>query len=134
MTHLNQSFKHFCALGVRSVSEFVTPAVTTESSVEAYELVLDGAGCFPRDLVTRRTVEEVRSGGGAWGKREPADLMEGLSARPAPQDTDRDGMADQWEAANGLDSSNGDDHSHVMDSGYTAIEEYCNGLAAVLLR
>ncbi len=134
MTHLNPSFKHFCALGVRWPSEFSTPFVTTQSSLEAYELVLERAGCFPRDIVTRRTVEEVRSRTGAWGKREPADLMEGLSARPAPPDADRDGMADVWETSNGLDPANSNDHSRVMSSGYTAIEEYCNGLAAGLLR
>ena len=134
MTDRDSSFKHFCARGVRWKTEFSTPIVATQSSLEAYESVLEGAGCFPRDFVTNRTVEEVRSGGGAWGKREPKDMMAGLAARPAPADTDRDGMADAWEAANGLNPADSDDHSRIMKSGYSAIEEYCNGLARDLLQ
>ena len=52
---------------------------------------------------------------------------------PPPVDADADGMADDWEAANGLDAANPGDHATVMASGYTAIEEYVNGLSDQLV-
>jgi hypothetical protein len=79
--------------------------------------------------VTRRTIEEVKNGTGAWGRHESGDLMTGLVVQAPPVDTDNDGMMDAWERANGLDPSESTDHNTVMESGYTAIEEYCNMLA-----
>ncbi|HLA38666.1 MAG TPA: pectate lyase precursor [Candidatus Glassbacteria bacterium] len=134
LVDLSPSFQHYTPLGMRSRTEFTVPPVTTQGAVDAYYLVLEEAGCFPRDSLSRRTVTEVRSRGGAWGKREVGDLMAGLTVRQAPQDTDGDGMPDRWETANGLDPADGADHSRVMASSYTAIEEYCNALAARLLR
>ncbi|MEA1997695.1 MAG: hypothetical protein U9N45_08640, partial [Gemmatimonadota bacterium] len=61
------------------------------------------------------------------------DLLAGLVVGTHPGDSDKDGMADVWERANGLDTSDGTDHSTVMESGYTAIEEYCNMLAQRLI-
>ena len=55
--------------------------------------------------------------------------MEDLVPAPAPQDSDNDGMADAWELAHGLDSTDNDDHTTIMPSGYTAIEVYINELA-----
>jgi hypothetical protein len=106
--------------------------ISTQTAAESYEAVLAQAGTFPRDALTNRTIEEVRQGGGQWGADEPDDLLEGLSTAQAPADDDRDGMADDWEEANGLDPDDGDDHSTTMPSGYTAIEEYINGLAEEL--
>jgi hypothetical protein len=103
--------------------------VTTQSSTDALALVLEKAGGLPHDVVTRRVLEELAARGGDWGMHEPADLMEGLTPGEPPADADNDGMADAWETTNGLDPSNGADHSVVRPSGYTAIEEYINGLA-----
>ncbi|WP_370476330.1 LamG-like jellyroll fold domain-containing protein [Tamlana flava] len=49
---------------------------------------------------------------------------------PAPQDTDNDGMPDEWEDANGLDKNNGADALAVSISNapYFNIEVYINGL------
>ena len=59
--------------------------------------------------------------------------MTGLAVQPAPIDSDNDGMMDAWERANGLDASDSTDHNSVMESGYTAIEEYCNMMAQRLV-
>ncbi|MBW7998481.1 MAG: pectate lyase precursor [Candidatus Glassbacteria bacterium] len=134
LTNISASFSHYCPLGVRSRAEFATPPVTTQPSRDAYHLVLERAGCFPRDVLTRRTVAEVRSRSGDWGKREPDDLMAGLAAAQSPTDSDRDGMADSWERINGLNPADSSDHTRIMQSGYTAIEEYCHRLASRLLR
>jgi hypothetical protein len=42
-------------------------------------------------------------------------------------------MADAWEQENGLSPGDANDHTTVMPSGYTAIEEYVNDLADGLL-
>lgn len=103
--------------------------VTTQSAQDAYELVLDHAGAFPRDSVTARDVRETRERTGMWGARMPADYMLGLTPGEAPVDSDDDGMPDVWEQDHGLDSADGSDHNEVMSSGYTAIEEYINEVA-----
>ncbi|MFC1613706.1 hypothetical protein ACFL5K_00245, partial [Gemmatimonadota bacterium] len=61
------------------------------------------------------------------------DLMTGLVVHSSPTDTDGDGMMDSWERANGLNPSDSADHNMIMDSGYTAIEEYCNELARKII-
>jgi hypothetical protein len=110
------------------------PKVTTHKPTEAYERVLAEAGAFPRDAVTRRTIEEVRAGTGDWGRREPGGgLMAGLKPTEAPLDTDRDGMPDEWEKSSGLDPK-GDDSSKTMPGGYTAIEAYVNQRADSLAK
>ncbi len=124
----------------RSASEFDFDGVTedyrvvmTESPQEAYDAVLAEAGAFPRDVVALRSVSETEDRTGEWGARDPGDLMEGLEPTEPPLDADDDGMADEWESSHGLDPQDGTDHSEVMGSGYTAIEEYINELADALL-
>jgi hypothetical protein len=108
--------------------------VTTHPSTEAYELVLSKAGAFPRDAFTTQTVNEVRTRTGGWSPPLPSNLVVGLSPGTPPADGDGDGMADAWESARGLSPANGADHATVMPSGYTAIEEYVNELADLLVR
>jgi pectate lyase len=119
--------------GSKATTPAVTPTLTTHSPAEAYELVLTNAGCFPRDTVSRRTVDEVRNKGGMWGRDQPEDLMVGMRWVPPVTDRDRDGMADSWEGSHGLDPADSMDHATVMASGYTAVEEYANMLAAELI-
>jgi pectate lyase len=121
--------EYYAGKGRKAPSEFEVPPVETHSPEEAYRLVLAQAGCFPRDAVTTRTVEEVKNGGGKWGRHVPQDLLENLTAAQPPVDSDADGMPDAWETSRGLDPADGRDHGAVMQSGYTAIEEYCHELA-----
>ncbi|WP_437950499.1 pectate lyase precursor [Sorangium sp. So ce296] len=107
--------------------------VTTHRAEDAYRLVLAQAGALPHDVVTKGVLRNIERRDGAWGARYVNNLMEGLTPGTAPADADRDGMADAWERAHGLSSSNANDHSRVMPSGYTAIEEYINELAAALI-
>ena len=58
--------------------------------------------------------------------------MEGLTPGTPPADADGDGMPDEWEDAHGLDAAK-DDSATVMESGYTAIEEYVNAVAEGLV-
>jgi hypothetical protein len=109
------------------------PKVTTHRAIEAYEAVLKQAGAFPRDAVTRQTIEEVRAGTGDYGRREPeGGLMAGLKPVEPPRDTDRDGMPDAWEQRHDLDPAK-DDSAKVMPGGYTAIEVYLAEAADALV-
>jgi len=119
--------------GNRAPEPAETPPVTTQSPQQAYELVLAKAGAFPRDFITVRCIEEVKTGTGTWGRRAIPDLMRGLTPTQPPEDSDSDGMPDDWEASHGLDPADGTDHRRIMTSGYTAIEEYCNERAEKFL-
>ncbi len=112
--------------------DFSSVPVTVHSSEIGYDLVLAGAGAFPRDAMELENIQEIRDGTGLWGARIPIDLSAGLTTIAAQADSDNDGMPDAWESQNGLSTSTPDD-TMVMASGYTAIEEYLNDLAQQLL-
>ncbi|HET6429446.1 MAG TPA: hypothetical protein VFJ30_13610, partial [Phycisphaerae bacterium] len=61
----------FRAYPIRCQKPWPAPPVATHTANEAYELVLAQAGCLPRDAVSERTVREVRSGSGSWGRHDP---------------------------------------------------------------
>lgn len=116
--------KYYAPFGRKADNEFPVAKVTTHTPQTAYELVLQRAGCIPRDDVSRRIVREVRTGTGSWGHAAAEPLSRDLpSQRPLP-DSDDDGMPDSWEKAHGLDPNDRADHSQRMPSGYTAIEKY----------
>jgi hypothetical protein len=129
----HDGLRYYAKSGRKAEKEFDVPKVTTHTPAEAYELVLREAGGLPRDAVTRRTVDEVRAGTGSWGRKPQKDLLDGLTPGRPPKDSDGDGMPDVWEAARGLDPKDPADHAKAMRSGYTAVEDYCNELAAKLL-
>lgn len=116
-----------------------TAPVNAHSAQEAYKLVTERAGCFPRDRVTKRTFEELVLGTGRWGRNGPsaptdAWYLEGLRVEKAPQDSDGDGIPDDWEAAHGLNKADPKDYQKRMPSGYAAIEEYLNDRAQRVIR
>ncbi len=113
--------------------------VKTHSAEEAYRLVSEQAGCFPRDRVTVRTIHELKSGTGKWGRHAPDNptdewYFQGMTIDKAPIDSDGDGMPDEWELKHGLNKSDPNDNNKIMPSGFHAIEEYINDRAALLLR
>ncbi|MBI4722107.1 MAG: T9SS type A sorting domain-containing protein [Candidatus Stahlbacteria bacterium] len=112
-------------------SPVATPFVTTYPVLAAYDTVLKYAGCFPRDTVTRRMINDTKNRTGVYGIQR-SNLMAGLTVLPRLQDTDDDGMPDSWEDNNGLDKYTPDNNT-IMVSGYTAIEEYINYIADSLI-
>ena len=98
--------------------------VTTQPCGEAYGLVLDRAGAWPRDTTTRRTVHEVRTRTGEWGLSGPFEYFAEREDGPtsATRDRDRDGMSDAWERANGLDPADASDGSKIVPRGVPAGE------------
>ena len=106
--------------------------VTTYRPEQAYRLVLARGGCFPRDAVTKRVINDIKKSTGSWGRKDQKNLMEGLKPGKAPRDSDNDGMPDKWETAHRLDKTR-NDANRKMPSGYTAVEEYLNELAGKMI-
>lgn len=125
--------------GPKAGKAWSAPSVTTQTAEEAYALVLAHAGCLPRDVVSRRTIEEVSGGTGSWGRHDPpGGLMAGLKPGKPPVDTDGDGMPDAWERAHNLNPRDPSDANGTVPAGasendrhkgYTYIEFYINELA-----
>ncbi len=120
-----------------------TPKIELVDAKEAFKLVLAKAGCWPRDRVTQRSIDEVKSKTGAWGRNgplKPTDewFLEGLTPGRAPTDSDGDGMPDAWEQSHKLDSKDPTDASNLVPAGkslrdrhlkYSYLEFYLNELA-----
>lgn len=122
--------------------------VTTHSAEDAYERVLAYAGAsLSRDSYDELIVSDTRNGAASFtGKGvskglinsqddlKPSDAADGWSAWPTlnstdtPADTDRDGIPDAWELANGLDPNDASDGNLLTDEGYTMLEVYLASL------
>jgi pectin methylesterase-like acyl-CoA thioesterase len=111
--------------------------VRTVSAERAYALVLADVGAIlpKRDSVDIRVIEDVRTGTATFGNGKGVILHQDdvggwpeLKSQPAPEDSDSDGMRDEWESKFGLDPKNANDNIQDKDKdGYTNIEEYLNG-------
>jgi hypothetical protein len=114
-------------LSATSPTPYTVPTVTTHTVLEAYDLVLDKSGAWPRDAMNVRTVNEVQTRTGGYGKTDDPKIQDG----PAPPaDADMDGMPDFWESGMGLNPNDSSDARGDLDGdGYTNIEEYINDLA-----
>lgn len=115
--------------------------IPVQSATDAYEDVMQKAGAsYKRDTMDQRIISDVRNrtgrfvdvqGGfphgtafeltiGAW----PA-----LQSLPAPADTDRDGIPDEWEKQNGLNPADPADASRTsLHVYYANIEVYINSV------
>jgi pectate lyase len=110
--------------------------INQQTAEDAYSAVLDHAGCsFPtRDSVDERIIEEVRNGTANYGDNglitHPNDVggWPTLTSAPAPDDTDHDGMPDNWEMAKGLNPNDPGDRNGIGEGGYTNLEVYLNGM------
>ncbi|MBN1302430.1 MAG: T9SS type A sorting domain-containing protein [Melioribacteraceae bacterium] len=121
---------------------FPIAEVSTQDPEEAYLLVLQFAGATlpKRDAVDSRIAEEVMTGsatfGGVYGSGtgiiDSQNEVGGwpvLYSAPAPEDSDHDGMPDNWETANGLTEGDPEDRNGDLDGdGYTNLEEYLNSI------
>ena len=113
-----------------------------ETAEEAYLNVLANAGAIlpRRDTVDARVVKEVETGtatyGGIYGagtgiidSQEDVGGWPELLTAQVPQDTDGDGIPDEWETTNNLDPNNPDDGIAVdSTSGYAYVELYIHTL------
>jgi hypothetical protein len=119
----------------RRKEPFEVAPVITQPAAEAYELVLKYAGCyFNRDSQEKRIIEQIRTGKYNLSKNGLIDRVEQAGGWPAlntgkiPQDTDKDGIPDEWERKNGLNAADSADAKRSAGNGYMNIENYINGL------
>ena len=130
-----------------------TGQVTTHSAAEAYEKVLAYAGAsLYRDVVDARYMEEAKTGTATYKGSitnspgiidKVADVNGytetnfGTGSRPADFDTDKDGIPDEWEKANGLNPNDASDAltcSLDKKGYYTNIEVYANSLVENIMK
>lgn len=103
----------------------------TQNFGKAYELVLNLSGAsLVRDAVDARVVNDVKKGTGKLidSQKEVGGWPE-YKSKPAPKDSDRDGMPDDWEKKNKLNPKDlSDGNNYSLDKNYTNLEVYLNGL------
>ena len=130
-----------------------TGQVTTHSAAEAYEKVLAYAGAsLYRDEIDARYMEEAKTGTATYKgsiTKSPGIIDKvtdvngyteanfGTGSRPADFDTDKDGIPDEWEKANGLNPNDASDaltYSLDKKGYYTNIEVYANSLVENIMK
>lgn len=130
-----------------------TGDVTTHSAAEAFSKVLaySGASLY-RDEIDARYMEEAKTGTAKYKgsiTKSPGIIDKvsdvngyteanfGKGSRPADFDTDKDGIPDAWETANGLDPNDASDAlTYSLDSKgyYTNLEVYANSLVENIMK
>ena len=130
-----------------------TGQVTTHSAAEAYEKVLAYVGAsLYRDEIDARYMEEAKTGTATYKgsiTKSPGIIDKvadvngyteanfGTASRPADFDTDKDGIPDEWEKANGLNPNDASDAlTYSLDKKryYTNIEVYANSLVENIMK
>ncbi len=127
---------------IHAYEPFDYPDILTQTAENAFLSVLADAGAVRplRDSVDARVVHEAETGtatyGGEYGAGtgiidKPSDVggWPVLLTYDVPTDSDDDGMPNDWEMANGLDSLNASDRNGIAANGYTNLENYLNYLA-----
>ena len=100
------------------------------------EIILNNAGAnVPQlDAVDQKVIDDVRNGTGNLLERSSQLKWPVLNIGNYPQDTDHDGMPDNWEISVGLDPDDAFDGNLDQDGdGYTNIEEYLNELMTFIV-
>lgn len=121
---------------------FSVVEIKEQSAQDAYQDVLKYAGAiFPqRDTLDQRVIGEVANRTGRFidvqggyshgtGYEKTISAWPFLKQIPAPLDTDKDGMPDEWEKRNKLNINDpGDASLYSIHQSYTNIEMYINSL------
>lgn len=116
--------------------------IPLKSAKNSYEDILKYAGAsFSRDTLDLRIVNDVRNRTGRiidvqGGFKHGTDYeiskvaWPKLMSKNAPEDSDEDGIPDEWEKANGLNPADPKDSAQLCKngSGYANIELYINSL------
>ena len=130
-----------------------TGEVTTHSAAEAFSKVLAyGGASLYRDEIDARYMEEAKTGTAKYKgsiTQSPGIIDKvsdvngytessfGTASRPADFDTDKDGIPDAWELANGLNPNDGSDAlTYSLDGKgyYTNVEVYANSLVEDIMK
>lgn len=109
-------------------------AVTTDDALVAYSNVLEYVGtCYSgHDAMDKRLISEIETGTGSLVANASGLVWPTLNSTSPPNDTDQDGMPDDWETEHGLNPYNPDDRNDDrIGDGYTNLEEYLNSLVII---
>jgi pectate lyase len=123
-------------------SAFQRIHINAQPAKDAYESVLKNVGAIlpVRDTLDQRIINDVRNRAGNlidvqgnYPHGTDYDLTvkawPALNSKPAPKDSDNDGMPDEWEKKNGLNPNDASDASaYTLSKSYTNIEVYINSL------
>ena len=111
----------------------VSHPMNVVTAAEAYAAAVEHVGASRvRDSHDHRLIEHLTSLGtkGAFiANEEDVGGIGNVAGGVAPTDTDKDGMPDEWETANGLNPSTNDASAYTLGGGFTNIEHYINSLA-----
>ena len=136
---------------IKLTEPVITGDITTHTAEVAYEKVLANVGAsLHRDAVDARHAEEAKNGtatysGSVSGAKGQLDKVSDQgtyelesTSRPEGFDTDKDGMPDTWEIANGLNpNDNSDANLKTIDTEkgwYTNLEVYLNSLVEDIMK
>lgn len=130
-----------------------TGEVTTHSAAESFIKVLSYSGAsLYRDEIDARYMEEAKTGTALYkgsitlspgiidkvsDVKGYTEANFGTATRPADFDTDKDGIPDAWELANGLNPNDGSDVlTYSLDGKgyYTNVEVYANSLVEDIMK
>ena len=124
---------HHSATPMPNPSLKCSAPMNLETAAQAYESIVEHVGASRvRDIHDKRIIEQLTSLGkkGAFIDNEQNVGGIGVVAGgPKIADADNDGMADEWEVANGLNPAKNDANEYAFGNGYTNIENYVNSLA-----
>lgn len=119
-------------------------AIPAHMAEQAYAKVLDYVGAsLKRDAIDTRIVGEVKNGtttfnGSVSGLKGIIDKQSDVGGWPvlqslaALQDTDNDGMPDEWEKSKKLDHTKANANAKDLSTGYDNIEVYINSLVSTI--
>lgn len=128
----NGNYRRTTLAKIRENAEFEEGGArpVTQSAEQALELVLAHAGAsLRRDAADVRLVKGVRDRSHRMinSQREVGGWPT-LASKPAPIDSDGDGIPDDWERANGLNPKDPNDAKRLAADGFTHLEKYLNSL------
>ena len=150
VTHYKNAKGKNC-VRIKIDNPIATGEITTHTAEKAYEKVLANAGAsLYRDAVDARYTKEAQDGTATykgsvtnkWGLIDKVSdqgtyELESTS-RPEGFDTDKDGIPDEWETANGLNPNDANDAQlktiDTTKGWYTNLEVYLNSLVENIMK
>jgi hypothetical protein len=129
-----------CMDSVRATEPINVVSIDEEKAIDACKNVLKFAGAsFSRDEVDARIIEEVEKGTAPMGKNKNGIIdsqndvggWPELKSAPMYNDTDKDGMPDEWELKHKLNANDEtDSRLYTLDKNYTNLEVYLNSIVS----